>query len=137
MAKIRQAGFTLLELMIVVAIVAVLAMIAVPAYRQYILRGHRTDATKALQELAAREEDYYFSNNIYTNSLSNLGSSSSAAGEYYTVSIPSASSTDYTLQATVQGTQAQDTSCTSFRLTRAGVQSSGGTATSDVCWGRR
>ena len=128
----RAAGFSLIELMIVVVIVAILAAIATNSYRQYILRGHRTDATRALQDLAAREENYYFSNNAYTSSLTSLGSNSVAAGAAYTLSIPAATSTDYTVKAVPAGTQAQDTTCPSFTLTRAGVQ--GPTGISAACW---
>jgi prepilin-type N-terminal cleavage/methylation domain len=131
----RIAGFSMVELMIVVVIIAILAAIAIPSYRQYVLRGHRTDATRALQDLASRQESYFFSNNKYTNALTDLGASTSVAGNYFTVAIPSASSTDYTITATAQGTQTQDTACTAFSLTRAGVQTSSGTGAADTCWG--
>ena len=58
----RVAGFSLMELMIVVAIIAILLAIAIPSYRNYILRAHRTDATRGLQDIASREENYYFNN---------------------------------------------------------------------------
>jgi type IV pilus assembly protein PilE len=137
MSNIRgNGGFSLIELMIVVVIIAILAAVAVPSYRNYIMRGHRTDATRALQDTAAREESYFFSNNAYTNKLTDLGLNSSVAGEYFSVAIASASSTDYTITATARGTQTQDKDCASFSLTRAGVQGSTGSATPAKCWGK-
>jgi type IV pilus assembly protein PilE len=131
-----NSGFTLIELMIVVVIIAILAAVALPSYRGYIMRGHRTDATRALQDVAAREESYFFSNNSYTDKLSDLGLNSTVAGEYFSVTIASASSSDYTITATARGTQAQDTDCTSFSLTRAGEQGATGSATPTKCWGK-
>ena len=133
----RMAGVTLLELLIVLTILAILAAFAMHSYRQYILRGNRTYATRALQDLASREESYYFNNNAYTSSLSKLGASSSApnAGTtYYTVSVAAASSSDYTVQAVPVDTQTQDAQCTQFTLSRAGVQNSTGTGTAQMCW---
>lgn len=51
----RTAGFTLIELMIVVVIVAILAMVALPAYREYVLRSQRAVATASLAELTSRQ----------------------------------------------------------------------------------
>jgi type IV pilus assembly protein PilE len=130
----RAAGFTLIELMIVVVIIAILAAIAMNSYRQYILRGNRTSATRALQDLNSREENYYFSNNAYTPSLTSLGATASMAGVYYTVSVPSANGTTYQVQAVPVGTQTQDTTCGTFALTREGVQTITGTGTVAACW---
>lgn len=136
----RVAGFTLLELMIVVVIIAILSAIAIPSYRQYVLRGHRTDATRALQDLAAREENYYFAKNAYSKVLTtDLNGSANMAGTYFNITIPSASSTDYTLRADAIGTQEQDTTCAFFTLDRAGNSlsaSAGGADTSATCWGK-
>lgn len=132
----HNRGFTLIELMVVVMIIAILTAIALPSYRKYVMRTHRTDATKALTDLATREESYFYSNNTYTSTLSQLNASSTMAGSLFTVQVASASSTGYTLTATAQGTQAQDT-CQSFSLTRAGVQSSNGAGTdAGNCWGK-
>ena len=59
------AGFTLIELMITVAIVAILSAVAVPAYRDYIVRSRLADATNALTSLRARMEQYYQDNRTY------------------------------------------------------------------------
>ena len=59
-------GFTLIELMVTVAIVAILSAIAYPAYTEYILKSRRTDAKNALLDLAARQERFYSLNNKYS-----------------------------------------------------------------------
>lgn len=131
----HESGFTLLELMIVVVIIAILTAIALPSYRQYVLRGHRTDATRALQDLSSRQENYYFSNNAYTSTLSDLGATSSIAGQYFTIGIASASTTDYVIEATAVGAQAQDGGCLTFKLHRSGQQESTGSDSVATCWG--
>jgi prepilin-type N-terminal cleavage/methylation domain-containing protein len=62
----RTRGFTLIELMITVAIVAILAAIAIPAYRDYVLRGQIVQATNALSTLRANMERQYQDNRQYT-----------------------------------------------------------------------
>jgi type IV pilus assembly protein PilE len=128
-------GYSLIELAITLVVIAILASIALPAYRQYILRGHRTDATRALQDLAAREESYFFSNNAYASSLTTLGAASSTQGNYFSLGVASASSTAYSVTATAQGAQTKDTACTAFALNQAGQQTSSGTGTAATCWG--
>lgn len=62
-----EFGFTLIELMVVVAIVAILSAIAIPSYRSYILRTHRKEAMAALQGLAQAMERYHVQNGTYIN----------------------------------------------------------------------
>ena len=72
-ARVRTAGFTLIELMIVVVIVAVLLIVAIPTYLSQIRESRRTEARNYLVELASREERYYATQNAYTSTASNLG----------------------------------------------------------------
>jgi type IV pilus assembly protein PilE len=67
--KSRNRGFTLIELMITVAIVGILAAVAVPAYRQYIVRAKRTEAISALADIAQRQERYRLDHGGYSNDL--------------------------------------------------------------------
>jgi len=66
-------GFTLVELVIVMAIVAILAAIAVPSYREYVLRTNRALAKNALSDLAQRQENYYVDHKGYAIDIGRLG----------------------------------------------------------------
>lgn len=138
----RQQGFTLIELVVVVLIIAILSAVAIPSYRRYVVRSHRTDAQRALTEVAARQERYLYSNNAYATSLPAIGSSSDMAGSYYTVAIDPASATSagttFTVVATAVGSQKQDDKlCQTISLDQAGRQTSTGSTSNDpACWGR-
>jgi type IV pilus assembly protein PilE len=132
-------GFTLVELMIVVAIVAILAAIALPSYQAYVLRSHRTSAVNAVMDLASREARYYTTNNSYTNSLITLGYAADptlvtdANNNYYNLSVnPASTATTFTLQAVPQGAQVNDT-CGTFTYTDLGVKGVSAGTVAD-CW---
>jgi type IV pilus assembly protein PilE len=63
--RFATSGFTLIEVMIVVAIIAILSAIALPSYRDYVLRGQLTDARTQLSSLRARMEQFYQDNRNY------------------------------------------------------------------------
>jgi len=138
----NSRGFTLIELMIVVLVVAVLASIAVPSYRQYVLRTHRTEAKAALLNVAAAQEKFYLQNNTYTTALSaappaGLGIAATTRNGYYTIAIGDADATEYSVTATATGTQTQDTACASFAIDSFGVKSAtkkGGGDNAAACW---
>ena len=88
---VRPRGFTLIELMITVAIVAVLMSIAFPLYLHQIRESRRTDARSALLDLASREERYYSMQNAYTDVATNLGYTGwpqTGGSGYYQISKP-------------------------------------------------
>lgn len=101
------AGFTLIELMITVAIVAILAAVAVPAYRDYIVRSRLADGTNALSSLRARMEQYYQDNRTYKSvgAIVSPCAASSTAGTF-TIDCPSLENTSYRLRAKGSGTTA-------------------------------
>ncbi|MEO5812537.1 MAG: type IV pilin protein [Rhodanobacter sp.] len=107
----RAGGFTLLELMIVVAIVAILAAIAVPSYGRYAFRAHRADGQELLLRIANAQERFYATNNRY-GTLTEMGYDTPAMSEkgYYSVtSGPVGGDTQtFLLQATPVGAQATD-----------------------------
>ena len=131
----NSRGVTLIELMIVIVVVAVLASIAVPNYRQYVLRTHRTEAKAAVLSVAAAQEKFYLQNNTYTDALTDappagLGIAATTRNGYYTIAVAGANATTYTVTATAAGTQTQDTRCLTFSIDQAGVK----TATNADCW---
>lgn len=132
-------GFTLIELMITVAIVGILAAVAYPSYAQYVLRANRADAKAILMESAQFMERYYTTNNTYEDAsvLFAVAPKGAAGGAIkYNISFsvtPTASTalTDsvYTLQAVPANSQAGD-SCGTLKLSNTGVQE----AATAGCW---
>lgn len=129
------AGFSLIELMVVVAIIALLATIAAPAYNQYTLRGKRAEGRAALLDAAATLERFYSDNNRYATADNTLAASVSTTSETgkYAISITTASPYQtYTLRATT--VNFTDDDCGYLELTHAGAKSAelGGAD----CWSR-
>ncbi|ODV25513.1 type IV pilin protein [Dyella sp. KULCS107] len=139
----KGKGFTLVELMVVVAIIAILAAIALPSYRKYVVRTNRTEATAALTDLAARQERYFYSNNVYAGALSDLNGTTTMGTKNYSfgvvASAASVAPATFDLTATATGTQASDDAeCQTISLNEAGQWSSTGSSTNNpACWGNK
>jgi len=124
----RKSGFTLIELMVVLLIVGILGAVAVPNYRQYVIRSHRTEAKMALLRLAANQERHYLQNNTYTDDLEALGFTTGvSANGVYTLSVPIADAITYravALPTPGGGTNgldmSQDETCVQFTVDAAG-----------------
>jgi type IV pilus assembly protein PilE len=134
-------GFTLIEVMVVVAIVAILAAIAYPSYLRQIQKSRRTDAKTALLDLATREERFFTMNNAYAGTAANLGYGGtfpidvlSSGTAFYQLKVSAASAAGFTATATPVGTQAGDTLCGTYTIDQLGTQTNSGTGTPADCW---
>jgi len=131
-----KLGFSLMELLIVLAIIGILAGLAYPRYNQHLTTAHRSYAKVALNDLAARLEQYYTQNNSYAGAtLSGLGVSDVNYKFYYQLKIDQALDDKYVISALPQGKQAQeDADCGSLILDQTGNRSVTGSAKAEECW---
>jgi len=130
----NNKGFTLIELMVVVAIIGVIGAIAFPSYDRFMKKARRTDAMAALEIMASRQERMFVQNNAYTTLLGSVGGSGTE-DNYYVLSIDSADANGFILTAAaVPGepqatdTNTDDGDCTVLKISSTGAR------TPPDCW---
>ena len=133
--RCRSAGFTLIELMITVAIIAILAAVAVPAYNNYITRGRIPDATSNLSTKAVRMEQAFQDNRTYqpTANVCAVGATDTTSSKYFKFDCATSSSTTFKITATGLGPMASF----EFTIDQDNVKTSKGPTgwpTKDACW---
>ena len=131
---IRQGGFTLLELMITVAIVGILAAVAIPSYTDYVLRGKIGEATSNLLAMRTKLEQFYQDNRTYVGACAAGTIAPLPSGlKYFAITCPTLTATAYTIQAA--GGTATDGSMTGFTYTINEANTRTTTAVPTAAWG--
>lgn len=138
MSNRSQCGFTLIELMVTVAILAILSAIAYPLYDSQSRKGKRPDGITALEKIAQAERRYLADHDTFTTTITNLPgiTSATSAGGYYALTVAGDTegiATSFVITATPLGSQAGD-SCTELKLFSSGKRD--GTPDRQTCWGR-
>jgi type IV pilus assembly protein PilE len=132
MAGCKARGFTLIELMIVVAIVGILAAIAYPSYTEYVRRTHRTEIAGLLMEQSQILERAFTKNGNYTGVQV-------AGNAWYDVAYVSSTSAgmDFTLTATPKpNSMMNGDKCGNYQITNTGLRTNSTGLSNKDCWGR-
>jgi type IV pilus assembly protein PilE len=135
----RHAGFTLIEVMIVVVIIGILATVGYPAYTDYVRRGKIAEATAQLGVWRAKMEQYFLDNRTYIDAGGNCGVPVPSGGDikYFTFTCPGPTASAYTLQA--DGVAAQGMGGFTYTINQQNAKAStisgvSGWTGSTSCW---
>lgn len=143
----RPPGFSLIELMIAIAVIGLLAAVALPTFMDSIRKSRRTDAIAAMAAIQQAQERWRANNPAYTTTWANLAASSATPKGYYTLALSTPTAPDdrigYDLVATAASSQADDTPCKmlAVELRRGNLRYGSGTSSIDWadpnrCWAK-
>ena len=137
--RLRHGGFTLIEMMIVVAVIALLGSVALPAYQNSVSKSRRSDARTALVTTAQLMERYATEHGSVGYSTATLNNTTgptvvakpASDNGYYLMTLGNLTATTFTLSAVPQGSQSSD-GCGTFTLNESGVRGASGSGSG--CW---
>lgn len=131
--KSTQQGFTLIELMVTVAVVGILSAIAYPSYQQYVTRTHRTEAQTVMMSQAQAQERLMTNTGAYASQTINSPEGSSDSDRYYQITVTTPTSGSYSITATPEARQ-NDEKCGTLKLDSVGRRGISGTGSVSDCW---
>ncbi len=142
-----SAGFTLVELMIVIVVVAILVGIALPGYQKHVIKTKRSIAKGELMEVLARQEQFFVNNRQYAVSLDALGYTNpyaidtdgdvvltTATNRIYQIELVSPTTTAFSVRAVPQLGQTNDQWCGTMTISSTGVKTETGSLPVEECW---
>lgn len=132
----RTDGFTLIEILITVALLGIIAAIAMPAYDRYKRKGYRMDAISYLTKAAAFEENWMAEHGVYTAVKTNIGGDTTEHN-LYTITVTGGPT--FSITAAAKGAQTSDSDCVSYTIDSVGRKTaldSDSNDNSGKCWGR-
>jgi type IV pilus assembly protein PilE len=144
MAQARTAGFTLIEILIALAIVAITTLLAASTYRKQLQRGHRAQAAQSLLLAAAEQEKFHLANGTYVSRLDasagddppGLPVASRTPGGHYTIAVTLATAAEFRVVATASGSRS-DPACHTMSIDESGrrqATGAGGADSAARCW---
>ncbi len=138
----RSLGFSLIELLVVVAIIGIIAAFAMPAYRDYVIRGKLTEAFNALSDLRVRLEQYYQDNRKYNSGTTTNCGPALPTSRYFTITCTTGADPAQTYTGRATGIAGEGMTGFEFTITETNAKASNITASgwsnpsTNNCWAR-
>lgn len=127
----KNYGFTLIELMITVAVIGILAAVAYPSYTSFVMQSNRSEAQRELLRYANLQEQLFIDTRSYAADMKGLGKSTvtiKTESKNYLIKVQNQTQTTFTLRAVAKNNQVNDTGCTRLNIDHLG------TKTPTACW---